>query len=112
MGAGIIIVAAMPPIRKKPPTTEDGIADARGPSKLARNAPTKVPSACARNGKTKCLASKRWIDAFRPSIVVTSAPAGGGMIFPLIMMSPMLTALPSTRPTTTPRTTRRKVFMR
>lgn len=38
------------------------------------------------------------MDAFKPSIVVMSAPLGGGIIDPLIMMIPMFTKLPKSAP--------------
>lgn len=41
------------------------------------------------------------MDAFKPSIVVTSAPSGGGIMEPLTMMNPIFTTLPKMAPTTT-----------
>lgn len=47
------------------------------------------------------------MELFKPSVVVTSAPAGGVIIYPLIMMIPMLTILPTTKPAKTA-----KMFLR
>ena len=51
----------------------------------------------------KCRGSIIGIAAFTPSIVVMSAPGGGAMIIPLIMMMPMFTAPPTITPATTAR---------
>jgi hypothetical protein len=61
-------------------------------------APAKVPIACARNGKMKCLGSNKCIVAFNPSIVVTSAPCGGGITELLIKIIDIFATLPTKRP--------------
>jgi hypothetical protein len=38
------------------------------------------------------------MDFFKPSNVVTSAPAGGGIKYPLTIIIPILTTLPIIRP--------------
>ncbi|MNE82518.1 hypothetical protein D3C80_1792470 [compost metagenome] len=91
---------AMPPTRKKIPITIAKRILRLPAINAAIQAPTRVPRAWARNGKIKCLGSNRCIEAFSPSVVVTSAPFGGGIMEPLIMIRPILTILPITRPAT------------
>jgi hypothetical protein len=68
-------------------------------NKVATNAPAKVPSECARNGKIKCLGSNKCMDSINLSVVVLSLPAGGGMIDPLSVMIPIFKVLPIPAPT-------------
>ncbi len=88
------------------------MADRLGAMRAAANAPASVPSACARKGKTKCFGSNRGNEAFSPSTVVMSAPAGGGITLPLISTSPTLTRLPMAKPSTTANTARTVLGMR
>ena len=92
-----------PPARNRTPTIIP-IANLRLPaSKVAPRAPTRVPIAWARKGKRKCIGWNRGIEALRPSMVSTSAPAGGGTTLPLTRMRPILTMLPRMRPQTAAR---------
>lgn len=70
-------------------------------------APVKVPMAWAKKGKTKCLGSNKCKVALSPSMVVTSAPLGGGIIELLIKMIAILMTLPTKRPIRTA-----KVFLK
>lgn len=79
-GDGSITTEAIPPAKKKTPITNAIIIFLLAATNPATNAPTNVPKACAKNGIKKCLGSNKCIEAFRPSVVVTSAPFGGGMI--------------------------------
>ena len=64
----------------------------------AIKAPENVPKAWAKKGKIKCLGSNNGNDNFNPSIVVTSAPFGGGIMEPLTVIIAIFTILPSTIP--------------
>jgi hypothetical protein len=61
-------------------------------------APIKVPNAWAKKGKIKFLGPNKCMLAFKPSMVVKSAPSGGGIIEPLMLIIPILTILPRTIP--------------
>src|SRR6516225_361105 len=97
--------AAIPPAKKHAPMTYANTRLWLAATRYATRAPTKVPSACARKGKTKCFGSNRCIDSLRLWGSDTSTPAGGAMT------SAMLTAPPAIRPTTTASTFRR-IFIR
>src|SRR5262245_16381212 len=95
--------AAIPPAKKHAPMTYANTGLWLAATRYATRAPTKVPTACARKGKTKCFGSNRCIDSLRLWGSDTSTPAGGGITRGLAMPSPMLTPPPTIRPTTTAR---------
>jgi hypothetical protein len=64
----------------------------------AKNAPTNVPKAWAKKGIKKFIGLNRCMDSCNPSIVVMSAPSGGGIIEPLIIMRAIFTTPPTTSP--------------
>ncbi len=97
----------MPPARKNTPTANANLSLWVAATIAATKAPAKVPSACARNGKIKCFGSNKCMAAFKPSVVVTSAPSGGGIMEPLTWIRPMFTMLPVTMPAITA-----KMFLR
>src|SRR5690606_4380051 len=59
----------IPPAKNKTPIIIGPIIDFGFDNLVARKAPTKVPKACAKKGKIKCLGSKRGIPAAKPSVV-------------------------------------------
>lgn len=87
-----------PPRKKAPPITMAARVFLSWTILAATKAPTRVPKAWAINGARKCLGSKRCIVAFRPSMVVVSAPSGGGINAGPRRMIPILTRLPMIRP--------------
>ena len=101
VGEGNIKTLAIPPNRKKTPIPRANFILWLTAINPAIKAPTNVPRAWAKNGIIKCFGPNKCIDADKPSIVVTSAPSGGGMIEPLIIIIPMFTALPKTIPAMT-----------
>lgn len=90
--------SSTPPAKNNKPITKAKVILRLADNKAATNAPTKVPRACAKNGNRKCFGSNKCIAAFKPSVVFVSAPSGGGMIEPLIMIMPILTVLPIIKP--------------
>lgn len=99
-GEGNIKTLATPPARKNTAIIKAKLSFLPFTSHVVIHAPTKVPMACAKKGKIKCFGSNICIDAFSPSVVVTSAPSGGGMIELLIVINIILTILPMTTPAT------------
>jgi hypothetical protein len=74
-------------------------------------APTKVPRACAKNGIKKLIGLNKCIDAFNPSVVIKSAPIGGGIIASLIITIPIFAMLPKITPTATAKRLSKIVFI-
>ena len=64
IGPARIMLTAIPPIRNNPPIENANLILCVAAIKPAANAPTKVPRACAKNGKMKYLNSRvgriRW----------------------------------------------------
>lgn len=100
-GDGNMTMFAIPPTRKNTPISNPIFMWLFAASFAAMNAPTSVPRACARKGNRKCLGSKRCMEALSPSMVVMSASVGGGITFPLMVMSAMFTMLPTSSPAIT-----------
>src|SRR4051794_29688174 len=95
--------AAIPPARKHTPMTYANNGRWLAATRYATRVPTKVPTACARRGKTKCFGSNRCIDSLRLWGSETSTPAGGGVTRGVVVTRAMLTPPPTIRPTTTAR---------
>lgn len=85
-GEGSMNTIMTPPIRKTHPMTKANLILCLSAISAETNAPTKVPKACAKNGIMKCLGSNRCKASRRPSVVVVTAPSGGGMRDPLMLI--------------------------
>ena len=110
-GDGIMNAAVIPPARNKAPTVYANADRRVAAPRWAIRAPTKLPAACARKGKRKCLGVSRWAPAARPSAVVISTPSGGGIRRGPTTTSAMLTTLPSTNPRMRARRFLSRIFM-
>jgi len=82
MGEGSMTTFIIPPMRNRMPMINDNARCLDLAIMVANNAPVKVPTACAKNGKRKCLGSNRGRADLRPSMVDVSVPAEGGMMKP------------------------------
>jgi hypothetical protein len=107
IGEGSVKTIVMPPNKKKAPMMKANFVLCEAADIAVVSAPAKVPIAWAKKGNRKCFGSNKCIVACIPSVVVTSAPFGGGMIEPLSKMILILTILPITRPAITA-----KVFLK
>jgi len=100
-GAGSRRALIRPPMKNKNPILSASRIRQLTASIAARAAPANVPRAWAKKGNIKCLGWNKGSEAFRPSVVVISAPVSGGMTDPLIMISPIFTAAPRIIPAST-----------
>ena len=98
-GEGSMKTIMTPPIRKMHPMTKANLTLCLSAINAATSAPTKVPKACAKKGIKKCLGSKRCKASCRPSVVFVTAPSGGGMIDPLMLIRNIFNEPPTYRPT-------------
>lgn len=103
VGAGIIAAATIPPIIVNAPIPNANHIFLLVAMVAATSAPTNEPSACARKGIRKWIGVSIGIAAVIPSTVVISAPAGGGMIEPLIIIIPIFAMIPAIMPAITAR---------
>lgn len=94
-GEGSMNTIMTPPIRKMHPMTKANLTLCLSAINAAISAPTKVPKACAKKGIKKCLGSKRCKASCRPSVVLVTAPSGGGIIDPLMLIRDMFKEPPT-----------------
>src|SRR5438105_14364353 len=101
IGEGSMNILVMPPTMNQAPMPSAYLILCFVAIAAAINAPTKVPSAWAKNGMIKFFGVIKGMDAFKLSRLVKPALSGGEIIKFLFIRFPCLTRLQIGRPLTT-----------